>query len=49
MRRPTRKEDFLAAIKYEVNLDLLRKKRKKVRIFVLLCSYLHDFHHLLFM
>ena len=30
VRRPTRKEDFLAAIKYELRLDLLRKKRKKV-------------------
>lgn len=29
VRRPAHKEDFLAAIKYELQLDLLRKHRKK--------------------
>lgn len=31
VRRPAHKEDFLAAIKYELHLDLLRKQRKKVQ------------------
>ena len=30
LRRPARKEDYLAAIQYEVHLDMLRKLRKKV-------------------
>lgn len=32
VRRPARKEDYLAAIQYEVHLDMLRKHRKKVTI-----------------
>lgn len=30
VRRPAHKEDFLTAIQYELHLDLLRKRRKKV-------------------
>ena len=30
VRRPARKEDYLAAIQYEVHLDMLRKHRKRV-------------------
>ena len=30
VRRPARKEDYLAAIQYEIHLDMLRKHRKQV-------------------
>lgn len=30
VRRPARKEDYLAALQYEIHLDLLRKHRKQV-------------------
>ena len=38
VRRPARKEDYLAAIQYEVHLDMLRKHRKRVYKCTLLCT-----------
>ena len=34
LRRPARKEDFLAAVQYEMHLEQLRQHRKKVRFII---------------
>ena len=36
VRRPARKEDYLAAVQYEVHLDMFRKHRKRVSTLLLI-------------